>query len=141
MMQMVVDAGASFVWRISFAVAAGSLSSAAWAQPADVPAAPAPMRSPGSRTSPATPPQRIDTLTLAWGNRPVPDSNWVRNDRAHFATIANGAYDILVAPVASSGLGLNRTTRSLVQAKLAALLAERGLKVVNPYVTQRALGE
>ena len=82
-----------------------------------------------------------DTLQQAMAMRPPPDSRWFTDDRAQFATLAAGTYDILVAPVTSYGLGFSRSTRSLVQARIAALLADRGLRVVNPYVAQRALGE
>lgn len=84
---------------------------------------------------------RPDTLQMAWGSRPLPDSAWLADEREHFTSLAPGRYAYVVAPVTSMGLGVDQVTRLIVQARLAALLAERGAAVVNPFVTQRALGE
>jgi len=66
----------------------------------------------------------------------------MKAERALFSEVAAGEkYDVLVAPVQSDGYAFDRISRSLMTAQLVAALRERGLRVPNPYVVQRVVGE
>jgi len=88
---------------------------------------------------------RRDALAIAMAatrRSPPALGSWATAERALFAEIATlGKYDILVAPVQSDGYAVDRVSRSLLAAHLADELGRRGLRVPNPYVVQRALGE
>jgi len=101
------------------------------------------VRNPASERDPMA--ARRDTLAIAWEGQtrtPPAPGPWIVAERASFADLAaRGRYDLLLAPVYSDGYALDRVTRSILAARLAAELRQRGLRVPNPYVVQRALGE
>lgn len=70
-------------------------------------------------------------------------SAWFDADRRQFATVVEGLRtELFIAPVQVQNCGLDRSTRSLMGARVAMALSRRhGLETGNPYAIQRALGE
>ncbi len=67
---------------------------------------------------------------------------WSEAERTTYkAALANTIVDTLVLPAQVQGLGTDRISRSVWAAKLTAELARSGVKVVDPYLVSRALGE
>lgn len=72
-----------------------------------------------------------------------PASEWQAGEKIfHEKLLAHGKFDVLVLPFQVWGWAFDRSTRSLMAAELAAALAQApGVKVADPYLVARALGE
>lgn len=72
-----------------------------------------------------------------------PTSDWQDKEKAFYGKLLSGAkFDVLVVPFQVWGWGVDRATRSLMTAELAAGLAQsQKLKIPDPYLVAKALGE
>ncbi len=72
-----------------------------------------------------------------------PASEWQAGEKVfHEKLLTSGKADVLVAPFQVWGWAFDRATRSLMAAELAAALAQPpGVKVADPYLVARALGD
>lgn len=95
------------------------------------------------QTLPGHPAPISDPITSAWSARyRPPASAWVTGEKSTFGKLyADTRYDVLVLPFQSSDFGLSRAIRSAMAAKVAAAFAEEGVRVADPYVLARVLGE
>ncbi|MDB6159198.1 MAG: hypothetical protein JWO04_2904 [Gammaproteobacteria bacterium] len=74
---------------------------------------------------------------------PRPPSNWLTNEKAFYEKILTaGPFDVLVTPFQVQDWAVDRATRSLMAAELAAAIARTPqTKVADPYLVAKALGE
>lgn len=74
---------------------------------------------------------------------PRPRSRWQSNEKAFYEKLlSKGQFDVLVVPFQVQLYALDRATRSLMTAQLAALLSEgQRVRVPDPYLVARALGD
>jgi len=86
---------------------------------------------------------RRDTLDRAFPRgKPRVSSPWLETEMRDFAELLKpGRYDVMVAPIRSEGYALDRISRLLILAELSRELAARKVRVPNPVVLSRALGE
>lgn len=73
--------------------------------------------------------------------RPV--SDWQNNEKAFYSKVlSRGKFDVLVVPFQVWGWAVDRATRSIMTAELAASLAQsQKVKIPDPYLVAKALGE
>ncbi len=86
---------------------------------------------------------RRDSLERAFprGIPPV-SSPWLNGEKRAFTELLKpGQYDVMVAPVRSETYALDRISRLLILDALSQALEARKLRVPNPIVLSRALGE
>src|SRR3989454_5581551 len=99
----------------------------------------------GARRSP--PPDEAalkrDSLDRAFPQgKPSISSPWREREMRDFTELLkSGRYDVMVAPIRSEGYAVDRISRSLIVKELSRELAARKLRVPNPDVLSRALGE
>lgn len=74
---------------------------------------------------------------------PRSPSNWLTNEKAFYEKILTaGPFDVLVTPSQVQDWAVDRATRSLMAAELAAAIARTPqTKVADPYLVAKALGE
>jgi hypothetical protein len=74
---------------------------------------------------------------------PPPPSEWVSSEHRLYAQmLAKRGVDVLVVPLQVQGFGLDRIERALMSADLSyALGAQSKLRVADPFLVSRALGE
>jgi len=77
------------------------------------------------------------------GTYPRPVSEWRANEKTIYqALLAKGRFDVLVVPFQVQLYAVDRATRSLMTATLAsALSAAQGVRIPDPYLVARALGD
>ncbi len=74
---------------------------------------------------------------------PRPTSLWRSTEKAFYADVlSKGRFDLLVVPFQVQGFAIDRASRSLMTAQLAVAISATGkMKVPDPYVVARALGD
>ncbi len=74
---------------------------------------------------------------------PRSESQWLNKEKQRYQDLlATSHYDLMVVPFQVHGFALDRPTRSLMTAQLSYALAKgTGLKLPDPYLLARALGE
>ncbi|MDP3228419.1 MAG: hypothetical protein Q8N13_10645 [Acidovorax sp.] len=72
-----------------------------------------------------------------------PASDWQDKEKAFYGKVlSNGKFDVLVVPFQVGGWAVDRATRSIMTAELAASLAQsQKVKIPDPYLVAKALGE
>ena len=100
----------------------------------------------GRRASRPLPALLVLPASLPGSQEPPPQaqpSAWFDGDRRQFANVVEGLQaELFIAPVQIQRCGLDRSTRSLMGARVAMALSKRhGVETGNPYAIQRALGE
>lgn len=71
-----------------------------------------------------------------------PKSAWQAGEKASYRKLlGSGKFDVLVVPFQVQQQALDRASRSLMTAHLAAALASSGASVPDPYVVSKALGD
>ncbi|MEO5661543.1 MAG: hypothetical protein ABIQ90_17370 [Polaromonas sp.] len=72
-----------------------------------------------------------------------PASDWRSNEKNFYAKVLSGGkFDVLVVPFQVAGWAVDRATRSIMTAELAANVAQsRKVRIPDPYLVAKALGE
>ncbi len=85
---------------------------------------------------------QMDQYALVYGTYRKPASAWIDAQKAFYAALlAKGKFDVLVVPFQVEAYSLGRSVRSLMTADLALALAAADIKVPDPYLVARALGD
>lgn len=96
----------------------------------------------GATTPGAKGPYLVDEGFANWyGN--IPESAWISKEKAFYRNVLKqGSYDVLVVPLQVKVYAFDRANRSLITRRLAARIErETGLRVADPTLVARALGE
>ncbi len=103
---------------------------------------PVPLELYGPPTPGARRPYLVDEGFTNWHND-IPESEWIAKEKALYRNILKqGSYDVMVVPLQVKVYAFDRANRALITRRLAARIErETGLRVADPTLVARALGE